>query len=665
MLVCPTCGMTNSEGANQCRQCGTPFTPVSVYLPPGTKLRGGAYTVGKVLGQGGFGITYMGSDTRLRRLVAVKEFFLQGCLRRGTFVTISTPSISPADFESMKQRFLQEGRALARFSHPGIVHVYDVFEENGTAYLVMEFLQGKPLSRILEERGGRMGEEEAVGYIVKVCEALEVVHQRGMIHRDIKPDNIMVCNDGRVVLIDFGAAREFAARTTQSHTVILTPGYAPLEQYSVRAERGPFTDIYAVAATLYHLLTGEVPVSAPDRRVGVELPEVRQLNPQVSPHVARAIMQGLEMEANRRPQNVRAFLNLLLTPEAVPQVAPSRPATTPVELDETLKAVLARLYGLTEKARQEDMLIDHFYIHRLKKDFTQSYSCNLEVGHLYLIAGAGDDEVILDLDSRVYSPDGKVLAEDTLRDNVPILRFTAPKSGQYRVEVWAHKMQGDEGFYTLLIGRKITSSDERRVMNVWEGIFERFLALTVAAVNSGWECLHAELDTVGEHFTRTVGMEVEGGYNYLIVGAGDEVHVADLDMEVTLPDGRRLEDKGIDNVPEVRFYLNRPGQIRVKLIAARMHDKHTKGYYALFIGKRKSQIQGKTQSNDGLTSIYPNNPNICYWGHTQNRAQLKLCRDGINYVCPSCCHERCRIEYPGMYEACRKEGWPVWPPPGS
>lgn len=656
MLVCPTCGMTNPEGASQCKRCGMPFTfmSVSVYLPVGTKLKGGTYTVGKVLGQGGFGITYMGSDTRFRRLVAIKEFFLQGCIRRGTFVTLSTPSISPDDFESMKQRFLQEGRALARFSHPGIVHVYDVFEENGTAYIVMEFLRGKSLRKILEERGGRMEEEEAVSYIVKVCEALEEVHQRGMIHRDIKPDNIMVCDDGRVVLIDFGAAREFAARTTQSHTVILTPGYAPLEQYSVRAERGPFTDIYAVAATLYHLLTGEVPPSAPDRKVGVELTEVRQLNPKASPHVARAIMQGLEMEPRQRPQNVRAFLNLLIAPEAVPEVAPSRPKTK-LELDETLKAVLARLYALTEKARQEDMLVDHFYIHRLKKDFTQAYSCNLEAGNLYLIAGAGDDEVIMDLDSRVYSPDGKVLAEDTLKDNVPILRFTAPKSGEYKVEVWSHEMKGEEGFYTLLVGHKIKSPNERRVMNVWEGIFERFLALTIVAVNSGWECLHAELDTVGENFTRTVGMEVEEGYDYIIVGAGDEVHVADLDMEVTLPDGRTIEDKGIDNVPEVRFHLNRSGRVKIKLIAAQMHNKYEKGYYALFVGRKK-------HSNINSQPIYPNNPNICYWGHTQNRAQLKLCRDGINYVCPRCCHERCRVEYPGMYGACREEGWPVWPP---
>lgn len=602
MLVCPICGMTNPEGASQCRQCGTPLalSTVSVQLPIGTKLRGGAYTVGKVLGQGGFGITYMGSDTRLQRPVAVKEFFLQGCVRRGTFVTPST-SVSLDDFESMKQRFLQEARTLARFSHPSIVQIYDVFEENGTAYIVMEFLRGKPLSKILEERGGPLDEQEAVNYVVKVCEALEIVHGAGLLHRDIKPDNIIVCQDGRVVLIDFGAAREFAARATQRHTVILTPGYAPLEQYSERGRRGPFTDIYALAATLYHLLTGEVPVAAPDRRVGVELPDVRQLNPRISPSVAQAVMQGLAMEPHQRPQTARAFLQALRAPvtapsvHAVPTVSPeAKPTPTPVptaaqpslKLDESLKAILARLYALTEKVREEDMLVDHFYIHRLDQNVRQSYSCHLEGGNIYLIAGTGDDEIITDLDSRVYSPDGKVLAEDTLKDNLPVLRFHAPQSGDYKVEVWAHEMKGEEGFYTLVVGHKITSSAERRVMNVWEGIFERFLGLTVVAAGSGWECLHAELDAVGERFTRTIGMELEGGYEYLVVGTGDEVHVADLDLVVTLPDGQTIEDRGTDNVPQAKFHLNRSGEIKITLIAARMHKGYDKGYYALFVGRR-------------------------------------------------------------------------------
>jgi len=663
MSMCPSCGMNNPEGAIQCRRCGTPLA--SIHLPVGAKLKGGAYTVGKVLGQGGFGITYMGSDTRLRRPVAIKEFFMQGCIRRNTLVLPST-SISPEDFEAMKQRFLQEARILARFDHPNIVKVYDVFEENNTVYIIMQFLRGKPLSKILEERGRPLEEREAIGYVLQVCDALEVVHQAGLLHRDIKPDNIFVCDDGRAVLIDFGAAREFAARKTRRHTVILTPGYAPLEQYAEMAQRGPYTDIYALSATLYHLLTGEVPVPAPDRRMGEPLQDVRQLNPRVSPSVARAIMRGLEMNVEQRPQSVKEFRDLLqarvtptpahpITPTATsavstphrsavtypnnpnicywghtqdrqqlklcrdghnyvcpqcchercrieypsmyeacrqegwpvwpPSAAVSTPANLTPQLSDMMKSILVRLYGLTEKVHEEDMIIDHFHISPLEKNVVQNFSCKLEKGYLYLIISTGDDIFITDLDARIIAPDGKVLAEDTLKDNVPVLRFLAPQTGNYTIQVWAHEMKGERGFYALTTGHKITSPSERKVMDVWEGIFERFLALTIFAINAGYECVYAELDTVGERFTRTVGMEIEGGHEYLIIGAGDEVHVADLDMVVVLPDGRSLEDRGKDNIPQLRFHLTRSGHIKITLIAAKMHKGYEKGYYALFVGK--------------------------------------------------------------------------------
>lgn len=592
MAICLICGAENPEGASQCRRCGALLREVPMALAVGTKLKGGAYTVGKVLGQGGFGITYLGGDTRLRRPVAIKEFFPTGCFRRGTVITFSV-SLPASDFQAMKQRFLQEARTLARFRHPGIVQVYDVFEENGTVYIVMEYLRGKPLSKILEERGGPLEEAEAVRYILQVCDALEVVHGSGLLHRDIKPDNIMVGQDGRAVLIDFGAAREFAARTT--HSVILTHGYAPIEQYAEKAPRGPFTDIYALSATLYCLLTGEIPVSAPDRRVGIELPEVRQLNPRVSPYVAQAVMVGMDMDYKRRPQSVRAFRDMLCAGRAVPpapQVAamPSQPAPTatpaPLVLDELLESILSRLHGLTEQARKEDMLIDNFYLSPLERERVQWYTCNLEQGRFYLITGTGDDRIIVDLDARVYAPNGKLLEEDTLKDNVPVLRFQAPQSGSYTIEVWAHEMTGEEGFYTLLTGHKITSSAERAMMNVWEGIFDRFIALTIYSVQAGFRCLHAELDTIGERFTRSLSMELEGGHEYAVVATGDEIHVADLDMVIELPDGRKLEDKESDNIPQMSFRLDQDGQTKITLIAGRMQKGHEKGYYALFIGRK-------------------------------------------------------------------------------
>jgi serine/threonine protein kinase len=319
-MTCPFCG-AEVGNAIICPQCGatvaTPSISVSLSLPLGTKLFGGKYSVGKVLGQGGFGITYMGADNLLSRPVAIKELFPEGCQRNGT--TVQPTRITPSDFASMKQRFLEEARLLASLNHPGIVKVYDFFEENNTAYMVMEYLRGKSLAKLVEERGGALGEQEAVGYILKVCEALDVVHKAGYLHRDIKPENIIVCGDGRVVLIDFGAARAYMAGKTGRMTVILTPGFAPYEQYATMARFGPTLDIYALGATLYYLLTGRVPVSAPDRVIGVELKGVREINGRVSRQVEEAVMKAMAMKVDERPQSVEEFVKLLTSP-SVPSV---------------------------------------------------------------------------------------------------------------------------------------------------------------------------------------------------------------------------------------------------------------------------------------------------------------------------------------------------------
>lgn len=320
--LCPTCGFRNPSGAKACASCGTPLAVTSVpahVLPPGTKLRDGAYTVGKVLGQGGFGITYLGSDVGQTRPVAVKELFPYGSFRAGKTVRPG-PDWTEAAFTEAKVRFDEEARTLARFHHPNIVRVYSVFDENETSYMVMEYLRGKSLGGLLEERAGPLEEFESVGYIQKVGEALAVVHGAGLLHRDIKPDNIIVTDTGRTVLLDFGTAREYAAGKTRRMTAMLTPGYAPLEQYSQQARFGTFTDVYALAGTLYHLLAGQLPVAALDRVQGVELPPVRQFNPRVSAEVERAVMHGLQMEVARRPQTVQEFL-ALLKGAAVPRPA--------------------------------------------------------------------------------------------------------------------------------------------------------------------------------------------------------------------------------------------------------------------------------------------------------------------------------------------------------
>ena len=340
-MICPSCGHTNSTAATECAACAAPL-PANIqtggtqnetgdapaylpHLPKNTRLQTDKYAIGEVLGQGGFGITYKGGDLSLRRYVAIKEFFPQGCARHNGKVQ-PAGNISEADYAGVKAKFIEEARTLARFSDPGIVRVFGVFEENNTAYMVMEFLEGSTLSKRIAEVN-TLDEAEAVGIAEKVGGALKVVHEAGIIHRDLKPDNICLTKDGRVVLIDFGTARAFASGKTVKQTTMLTPGYAPLEQYGQQARFGAYTDIYALAATLYHGVTGQVPPQATDRAAGVDLRAPRELNPKISPAFSKALVWAMSVKAADRPQTVDAFVQALKT-KLQPNLAPLDNVTT-------------------------------------------------------------------------------------------------------------------------------------------------------------------------------------------------------------------------------------------------------------------------------------------------------------------------------------------------
>lgn len=326
MITCPTCGAQNPPGARACSACGTALSPTApspgasngVALPRDTRLRAGNYVIGPVLGQGGFGITYKAGDNSLKRFVAIKEFFPFGATRSGGTVQPSG-GMTPAAYQDTKRKFLEEAQTLARFSHPSIVRVYGVWEELNTAYLAMEFLEGKTLQRIIEEKGS-IPEKTSVAHIKSVALALEQVHAAGLIHRDIKPDNICVTNDGRTVLIDFGTARAFASGKTVRQTAMLTPGYAPLEQYGQQARFGSFSDVYALGATLYHCLTGRMPAPATDRVSGVDVLPPDQVNPSISPTVSRAVMHAMQIKAGDRPQTMAEFVAGLDKPPAPPSL---------------------------------------------------------------------------------------------------------------------------------------------------------------------------------------------------------------------------------------------------------------------------------------------------------------------------------------------------------
>ena len=278
-------------------------------LRKGTRLIG-RYTVEGVLGQGGFGITYLGMDELHKKKVAIKEFFPQGIVTRNIEYedTVTVTLVGEKEnYDKGKERFLKEAQTMAMFSKDkGIVKALDFFEINNTAYIVMEYLEGVTLKQYLRENK-RIAAEDLVELLVPLIEALDEIHSQGLIHRDISPDNIMVLPDGRIKLMDFGAARDYTEFGEKSLSIVLKPGYAPPEQYQTHGVQGPWTDIYALCATMYKCITGENPPDAIDRLVDDHLKKISTFGITVSPQIEEAIIKGMSVAAKDRYQNVGDF----------------------------------------------------------------------------------------------------------------------------------------------------------------------------------------------------------------------------------------------------------------------------------------------------------------------------------------------------------------------
>jgi formylglycine-generating enzyme required for sulfatase activity len=301
------------------------------FLPSGHLLHQ-RYSIQSSIGQGGFGITYLAYDEKLDQEVCIKELFVSGNSTRGANLTVHSQSTGNFSFADFVQRFVQEARQLARFQHLNIVRVLDIFQENGTAYTVMEYVKGETLKSKIQ-REGAMGEKAAMSTISQLLDAVEEVHNKGMLHRDIKPDNVLLTPEGKIVLIDFGSARDFTEGRTTTQTAMLTPGYAPIEQYSTRAQRGPYTDIYALGATMYYLLTGEKPIPATDR-VAEDLIPPHKINPSISTQVSSAVMLAMELKPEHRFQTVSDMRDAIKTLQARESIKEEKRNQKPTEKQE-------------------------------------------------------------------------------------------------------------------------------------------------------------------------------------------------------------------------------------------------------------------------------------------------------------------------------------------
>lgn len=299
--ICPYCGYQKGTAVKE-----------AYYLLPETVL-GEKYIIGRVLGYGGFGVTYIGWDMALQRKVAVKEYLPSDFATRsyGTQMLTVFSGEAAEQFQAGLDSFVFEAKRLARFnSIPEIVDIYDCFMENDTGYIIMEFLEGITVKEMLKEQE-RVPEDEARRIVMSVLRGLSAVHKEGIIHRDIAPDNIFITKDGEVRILDFGAARYAAAVQSRSLSVILKPGYAPEEQYRSRGEQGPWTDIYALGATYYRMITGVRPEESIERMAEDHIQTPSQLGIAIAPNIENAIMNSLNVRKEYRIQDAESFYQAL------------------------------------------------------------------------------------------------------------------------------------------------------------------------------------------------------------------------------------------------------------------------------------------------------------------------------------------------------------------
>lgn len=319
---CMNCMKEYEEGQAKCPRCGyvRGTRPREIYhLYPEMELAD-RYIIGTVVGFGGFGVLYRAWDRKLEHMVAIKEYYPAGMVTRipGQKEVILYTGKKHDEYKNGLTRFLDEARNTARFSsNPNIVNVFDFFEENGTAYMVMEFLEGVSLKEYISRAGGRLPWQQAVEIGLRIIDALKDVHGAKILHRDLSPDNVFMCDDGKIKLLDFGAARFTGLDDEKTRTIVLKMGFAPPEQYRSKSQQGPYTDIYALGATLYRAITGQTPDESVNRQDSINHNEGDTLKPMsqfvegIPGYLDNAVLRAMALEPTLRFQNVQQMADAM------------------------------------------------------------------------------------------------------------------------------------------------------------------------------------------------------------------------------------------------------------------------------------------------------------------------------------------------------------------
>ena len=448
-MLCPVCQTKNKPDRTTCLKCSTVLLQ---HLPKGSKLAKGRYNINEVLGEGGFGITYKGVDSILERQVAIKELFPEGATRVGSKV-FPPRSLGLQGFTESKTSFRKEASCLSQFDHEGIVRIFDVVEENDTTYLVMELLKGETLAELINKKG-KLSSKEVLPITQKIASALKVVHGAELLHRDIKPENIFLTEDERAVLIDFGSARQYTLNKTSDHTRLVTPGYAPYEQYVAKARFGPYTDIYALGATLYHALTGQAPLDAPSRALNDNLDPLPASIPE---GLRKVITASMTVRIDARPANSFAFLALLNGSTNSKSVKPKLP------INPSRRITPEELYTLEGHSD---------YVNTVafcpKKDLLASGSSDKTIklwepssGKILKTFSQNNSEVF----SIAFSPDGNMLASKSAGNKLKVQITSNYKKKR--------TLSGHSGsIYSIAFspdGTLLASGSDDRTVKLWQG----------------------------------------------------------------------------------------------------------------------------------------------------------------------------------------------------
>lgn len=366
MKRCFACFKEYDDAFQVCPHCGSveiknPKEPI--HLTPGTVLAN-RYVLGQAVGSGGFGIVYSAWDIKLETIVAVKEFFVSRLVTRAEGLkNLIITKKSQEEFDYRKERFLAEARNMANFgSHRSIPNVFEFFEENNTAYIVMELLHGVALNDYLNQSGGKIDVEFALMIANEVGNALKSLHEHNIVHRDVAPDNIYICSgkDIKIKLMDLGAAK-LTDTTDEVIDIILKPGYSPTEQYDNSENIGPWTDIYALGATLYVMLTGVKPDESTNRKIKDEVLPPYMINPLVSDNLSNAVMKAMAIDKHMRFKTVQEFLSAINGERKVVSLAKEKSRKRWRHFSGIAVACLSLIIG--------SLLVYNMYLNKQKEEF--------------------------------------------------------------------------------------------------------------------------------------------------------------------------------------------------------------------------------------------------------------------------------------------------------